>query len=169
MDGPASRKRPRPRPVVSCLRCRDKKLKCDRAAPCQNCTKAACAAACTYNQHPTSNSSSPSVPRPAPKRVHLDISEEPDEQVRQNLPQSIGIIEDLQRRVVHLEELVGAQNASANFTPPGATTIQNSWLVPAMKIPLRMAAKTSPATTLTLSKAPRQAPSYYSCSRHVGC
>ena len=39
----------RPRPVVSCLRCRAKKLKCDRITPCENCTKAEIAEPCTYN------------------------------------------------------------------------------------------------------------------------
>jgi hypothetical protein len=43
--------RKRPRPIVSCLRCRQKKLKCDRVAPCENCVKTSTASTCTYNQN----------------------------------------------------------------------------------------------------------------------
>lgn len=41
--------RKRPRPVVSCLRCRDKKLRCDRSIPCTNCAKVNIASDCVYN------------------------------------------------------------------------------------------------------------------------
>jgi Fungal Zn(2)-Cys(6) binuclear cluster domain. len=46
--------RKRPRPVVSCLRCREKKLKCDRVVPCQNCVnRAAARTAPTLNNPPS--------------------------------------------------------------------------------------------------------------------
>jgi hypothetical protein len=45
-----SHPRKRPRPVVSCLRCRHKKLKCDRTSPCENCTKASIGDTCTYSR-----------------------------------------------------------------------------------------------------------------------
>ncbi|ORY04551.1 hypothetical protein BCR34DRAFT_55292 [Clohesyomyces aquaticus] len=54
MDEIPSRKRPRP--VISCLRCRDKKLKCDRKTPCQNCNKANCPGECTFAPFPTESS-----------------------------------------------------------------------------------------------------------------
>ncbi|KAJ6000594.1 hypothetical protein N7481_001003 [Penicillium waksmanii] len=134
-DSPPSRKRPRPRPVVSCLRCRDKKLKCDRATPCQNCIKAVCIAECTYSQHPAPNpSNSPDhsnaslqKPKPKSKRVHLDISEESDQRVQLDSPRNIGIIEDLQRRVLHLEELAAVQPNSTVFGPLKDATIQSPW------------------------------------------
>jgi hypothetical protein len=43
--------RKRPRLIVSCLRCRHKKLKCDRVAPCENCIKASTPSTCTYSQN----------------------------------------------------------------------------------------------------------------------
>jgi hypothetical protein len=48
-DTPSESSRKRPRPVVSCLRCREKKLKCDRTLPCHNCTKSSRSSACTYS------------------------------------------------------------------------------------------------------------------------
>ncbi|RMZ84918.1 hypothetical protein DV738_g20, partial [Chaetothyriales sp. CBS 135597] len=38
----------RPRPVISCLECRRKKLKCDRTRPCQQCSKVHRADFCSY-------------------------------------------------------------------------------------------------------------------------
>lgn len=170
-DSPPSRKRPRPRPVVSCLRCRDKKLKCDRATPCQNCIKAVCIAECTYSQHPAPNSSnSPdpsnaSLPKPKPKlkRVHLDISEESDQRVQLDPPRNIGIIEDLQRRVLHLEELASVRPNSTDFGPLTNASIECSWLVTTLPV-----IKLSSVLMLTIYKASGEAPSFYSFPRHIG-
>jgi len=38
----------RPRPIVSCLSCRSRKLKCDREQPCQQCLRAGRASTCSY-------------------------------------------------------------------------------------------------------------------------
>jgi len=38
----------RPRPIVSCLACRSRKLKCDREQPCQQCMRAGRASTCSY-------------------------------------------------------------------------------------------------------------------------
>lgn len=38
-EHPGSERGSRPRPAKSCERCREKKLKCDRELPCNNCTK----------------------------------------------------------------------------------------------------------------------------------
>ncbi|OKP14290.1 hypothetical protein PENSUB_53 [Penicillium subrubescens] len=109
--------RKRPRPVVSCLRCREKKLKCDRAAPCQNCCKAGCRAECTYNQHPSSGS----VPKA--KRVRIPTEGYETDQPSQSQPSQsrlgTGIIEDLQQRVVKLEELLAVRPPAhaGNFGP----------------------------------------------------
>lgn len=42
--------RKRSRPVLSCLECRRKKLKCDRHLPCQQCCKSGRADACIFNE-----------------------------------------------------------------------------------------------------------------------
>lgn len=77
--------RKRPRPVVSCLRCRDKKLKCDRTAPCENCVKASTGHTCTYKRHAGQHESAPAVPTSDAMR-------------------------DLQARMARVEELLGVGN-----------------------------------------------------------
>lgn len=44
----SSRIRKRPRPILSCLACRRKKLKCDRTNPCNQCTKSGRRAHCVF-------------------------------------------------------------------------------------------------------------------------
>ncbi|CEJ54176.1 hypothetical protein PMG11_00497 [Penicillium brasilianum] len=116
-----SSSRKRPRPVVSCLRCREKKLKCDRAAPCQNCSKAGCRAECTYNQLLQSSESLPKV-----KRVQLSTEREGDDQQTQSRS-GTGIIEDLQQRVVKLEELLAVRPHAGNLDPMRDALVQSSW------------------------------------------
>jgi hypothetical protein len=173
-DSPPSRKRPRPRPVVSCLRCRDKKLKCDRATPCQNCIKAVCIAECTYTHHPVPNQSKSHdpanaslpkpKPQPLPKRVHLDVSEESDQRGQLDPPRN-GIIEDLQRRVLHLEELAAIRLNATDLDPLRNATIQSPGLASALII-INLP---SLALALTIFKASGEPNSfYYSFPRHVG-
>ena len=104
-----SQRNKRARPVVSCLRCREKKLKCDRVDPCENCVKAG-SVDCAYNQHPG--------PVPRAKRIQLttDIPQHSDQNAN-----SIGIIEDVQQRLARVEELLAIRNASSD------PLIQNSW------------------------------------------
>jgi hypothetical protein len=62
----------RPRPVISCLACRKKKLKCDRLLPCQQCLKGGRAQSCEYaagqepdlreNVQDASNTATPTPP-----------------------------------------------------------------------------------------------------------
>jgi hypothetical protein len=94
MDDASSRKRPRP--VVSCLRCRGKKLKCDRTTPCVNCTKALTAESCTYDRNGITLKMS-TVERP--QRVSsADI-------------EPFNSLEDLQNRMTKVEELLGIARA----------------------------------------------------------
>lgn len=116
--------RKRPRPVVSCLRCREKKLKCDRAAPCQNCSKAGCRAECAYNQHPPQSSES----LPKSKRAHLSADGDGVDQ-RTSSRLGTGIVEDLQQRVVKLEELLAVQPQANKYGPMRDVPIQSSWYV----------------------------------------
>ena len=118
--------RKRPRPVVSCLRCREKKLKCDRAVSCQNCRKAGCRAECTYNQHPQSSDSLPRA-----KRVHLPVEGEGTEQQDQKSQSQPGkgIIEDLQQRVAKLEELLAGRPHTGTFGQMRDALVQGSWYV----------------------------------------
>lgn len=49
---PEPAKNKRARPTISCLECRRKKLKCDRAQPCMQCTKSGRQALCEYATGP---------------------------------------------------------------------------------------------------------------------
>ncbi|KAL4994410.1 hypothetical protein BDV10DRAFT_189080 [Aspergillus recurvatus] len=93
----ADQQRKRRRPVISCLRCREKKLRCDRVAPCGNCTKAGCPSDCVFQQ--TSNESNDGAKRP---RLE-DLPERRDGPVE---GAGIGIIEDLQRRLKRIEDML---------------------------------------------------------------
>ncbi|KAJ5278885.1 hypothetical protein N7478_004257 [Penicillium angulare] len=105
MDIPLSRKRPRP--VVSCLRCRDKKLKCDRVQPtCGNCFKGRLECAFVDSQHIVS------------KRVQVEAGLPAHSETNPN----IGIIEDLQQRMVRLESMLAVKPHTSNSVP-----VQESW------------------------------------------
>ncbi|KAE8159780.1 hypothetical protein BDV40DRAFT_272184 [Aspergillus tamarii] len=101
--------RKRPRPVISCLRCREKKLKCDRVTPCENCAKAGCPADCVYNQGSNSISKA--------KRIRLrstPIDQQCAPRGESGGGAAIGIIEDLQQRVLRLEERLALGSRIAN-------------------------------------------------------
>jgi hypothetical protein len=96
-----SNPRKRPRPVVSCLRCRNKKLKCDRATPCQNCIKASIADTCTYDPdgHILAKEVAPVAATTA----------------------TASSLEDLQRRMAAVEELLGVKPSAPKVTTINAT------------------------------------------------
>ena len=109
----------RPRPVLSCLECRKKKLKCSRTMPCVQCTKTSHASRCTYNEYPPSAPSSEvvedvSLSEDRQKKRKLVQSDIPEQQTGTGNPSpgakitltpttQLGIIEDLQSRVEKLE------------------------------------------------------------------
>ncbi|KAJ6102075.1 hypothetical protein N7486_004502 [Penicillium sp. IBT 16267x] len=120
---PQSRKRPRP--VVSCLRCREKKLKCDRVAPCQNCVRGGFEAQCTYHQQP--DSVDPQHSQPKSKRVQIAEANEPEPRTQSAMGPTIGIVEDLQQRVLKLESLHAGRPHPNNFGPIRDVSVQNYW------------------------------------------
>ena len=109
----------RPRPVLSCLECRGKKLKCSRTLPCVQCTKTGRASRCSYNEYPLSTASSEAGPDVsylgeggrARKIIHGDKAEQHKENATPSSGSKtaltsvakLGIIEDLQSRVEKLE------------------------------------------------------------------
>jgi len=110
----------RPRPVISCLECRRKKLKCDRTHPCQQCIKIGRPGQCEYQEgvEPLPNIAY-SLASPAKRqRIHSPSVEALDRgpvalNGSQGLPVSStsrGVIEDLQERVARLENAVLAGN-----------------------------------------------------------
>lgn len=85
--------------------------------PCQNCVKSACRADCTYNQQPGAESQSP------PKRVQLTEGEHDQRTI--TAIAGVGIIEDLQMRVIKLEERLAGRNG--NWEPIRDAPVQSSW------------------------------------------
>ncbi|TGO08140.1 hypothetical protein BTUL_0224g00130 [Botrytis tulipae] len=112
--------RKRPRPVVSCLRCREKKLKCDRLLPCQNCTKIPNGSAeCTYNHDPTKSisKSRPSTLSPGDRTPDLKFTPNIGT-TNSNIIQGnggVGVVEELQSRVARLEDLLQVTGKLSNI------------------------------------------------------
>ncbi|OXV09646.1 hypothetical protein Egran_02591 [Elaphomyces granulatus] len=108
--------RKRPRPVISCLRCREKKLKCDRLSPCENCTKAGCPADCMYHQVA---SVSDSLAQARGIQLSGDSTIEQPLHYRNGTGKGaggVGVVEDLQQRVTRLEELLAVRSSASNLT-----------------------------------------------------
>ena len=107
----------RPRPVLSCLECRRKKLKCDRLFPCNQCQKSHLS--CAYNsdqdterRHSSVNGSRDESLRPQ-KRAR-PMLEEVLPGHSPTIPNAhVGIIEDLQARVSALERSLLLMRASS--------------------------------------------------------
>ncbi|ESZ95928.1 hypothetical protein SBOR_3741 [Sclerotinia borealis F-4128] len=138
--------RKRPRPVVSCLRCREKKLKCDRLLPCQNCTKIPGGSAeCTYNHDPTkfipksrtTSTTSPGNRTPPDLKIISNIGNEV------NIIQGNGgggVVEELQSRVARLEDLLQVSGRLSNIQrspsqPPKTYKVSKRPNVPTSSIP----------------------------------
>ena len=106
-----SQPRKRPRPVISCLRCREKKLKCDRLSPCENCSKARCPADCIYHQVVSDSLAQA-------KRIHLlgETIEQPHDGTGKGIGAGMGVVENLEQRVTRLEELLAVISPAPNLT-----------------------------------------------------
>lgn len=116
----------RPRPVMSCLDCRKKKLKCDRLLPCHQCKKSGRTARCTYaaqeNSMEPQDEHLPSVR----KKVRLNDPSHPEEgqepgsdevtaRGRNNInplitAEVVAEVRDLKTRVVELERLLSKKH-----------------------------------------------------------
>lgn len=146
----------RSRPVISCLECRRKKLKCDRTQPCQQCVKIGRPSRCEYQTGQEPEPSADYQPGPLIKRPRLAPSPrdnagegppEPTEGRELPLPPPTatamrpGVIEDLQERVTRLEKALYAQSQSdpppprngdllAYHTPPEISLSGNSFISP---------------------------------------
>jgi hypothetical protein len=120
----------RPRPVLSCLECRRKKLKCSRTLPCIQCTKASRATHCSYNEYPSviaSSETAQDIPHAedggrARKIVRSSVlgqrkettSLSPRSNTNLTSLSKLGIIEDLQSRVERLENQLKGRATSMN-------------------------------------------------------
>lgn len=120
----------RPRPMLSCIECRKKKLKCDRRLPCSQCARAGKIAQCFYQSRNFSQ------PQPRP---HVSDGSESDfgpyrkkvSGVQQVLPlaprdsasnqisapligyfEKHGVLEELQSRVEKLERILSVHPQS---------------------------------------------------------
>ncbi|KAI1627637.1 hypothetical protein EDD37DRAFT_269532 [Exophiala viscosa] len=112
----------RPRPVISCLECRRKKLKCDRTHPCQQCIKIGRPGQCEYQSgvEPLPNIAYALASPAKRQRIHSPSVEAVDRGITvpngsHDLPVSSagrGVIEDLQERVARLENAILAGNTA---------------------------------------------------------
>lgn len=112
-----TRTRPkRPRPVLSCLECRRKKLKCDRLLPCQQCLKLGQPSTCAYapGQEPELRSDEPASQFTS-KRPRHDLSVEKDEANTDG-------ITSLNDRVRKLEEALRSQQSINSSPAPNSVT-----------------------------------------------
>lgn len=130
----------RPRPVISCLECRRKKLKCDRSHPCQQCLKVGRPGRCQYQRGSEPETNGALSPGARPKRPRLDfnqVAENHDSSfINKTIPNETtpvqpkpGIIEDLQDRVAKLEKALISQSGRPATTSNNHaldTTIANS-------------------------------------------
>ncbi|KIX01753.1 uncharacterized protein Z518_09480 [Rhinocladiella mackenziei CBS 650.93] len=123
----------RPRPVISCLECRRKKLKCDRTHPCQQCVKVGRPGRCHFQpgQEPEPSTTYSRGTLRKRRRLNSPNAENADggfldrrEPLRGSpSPAKRGVVEDLQHRVMMLENALFAKDAqwdaetSADYTP----------------------------------------------------
>lgn len=100
----ARRLNKRPRPVVSCLECRNRKLKCNRCLPCDRCLKDGRENLCKYatGQKPLSNTDLDSQ---TVKRSRLSTESSLDSATAELLVK----FNELQNRVQQLEGTLPAQ------------------------------------------------------------
>lgn len=119
-DGHPPNSAKRPRPVISCLECRRKKLKCDRTHPCQQCLKIGRPGRCQYQPGSEPEVEATESPNTAAKRPR---THSPSSQLAHRvssglngfgvgaIPQAkAGVIEDLQERVLRLEKALLTRN-----------------------------------------------------------
>lgn len=103
----------RPRPVVSCLRCRGKKLKCNRTLPCENCIKASCAGICTYNRDAGSTSRVNGFEVTGNESIGVNnrYTRSPTVANSNSVSSfSSSALEDLQVRLARVEEMLGVRD-----------------------------------------------------------
>lgn len=119
----------RPRPVLSCIECRKKKLKCNRLLPCNQCTRAGKIPQCVYQNQETSQTESQLVSdgsesehglsRKKIRGVTTAISLASRDSVPDQLSAPLigqneksGVLEDLQSRVERLERILSGNPQS---------------------------------------------------------
>jgi len=117
----------RPRPVISCLECRRKKLKCDRTHPCQQCLKVGRPGRCQYQpgseperdttESPNANPKRHQPHSPSGQNGHGSLPGVNGLDVERTQQPTTGIIEDLQARVAKLEKALLAQDAKEERVP----------------------------------------------------
>lgn len=103
----------RPRPTLSCRQCRQKKLRCDRTHPCQQCVKGQRETLCVFDKE----FSSPQAAEPqrnggqVSRNVRIRLGPDPSSPA---LQEKDSIIEDLQARVTSLEAIISASGSSSD-------------------------------------------------------
>ncbi|CEL06993.1 hypothetical protein ASPCAL10160 [Aspergillus calidoustus] len=149
-DGDGAPRR-RPRPIISCLRCREKKLKCDRVAPCDNCKKAGLSSDCAYQHDPDGS-----------KRLRLADDGDTSNSRLTLDSGKVGIIEGLQQRMKRLEDLLAvnphnpflASFALDDLGAGGDRRVAPSSNGPALNVPSPDLTSATPSSNTPSSIAP---------------
>lgn len=129
----------RPRPVLSCLECRRKKLKCDRLLPCNQCNKSGHSAQCAYyNRRPSQaqallTESEGEAPPRKRRSGRAELGPPQRDPATSKLPDALdsklpghGVLEDLQARVAKIEGLLSGQSSLLTTQASLVTFIRNS-------------------------------------------
>ena len=116
----------RPRPVVSCLQCRTKKLKCDRRLPCSKCVKGGRRDACEYaaGQEPVSNDEIPYENAHKRQRTETNLTDA-------SLAAAATKFDDLQHRVRQLEQALQLMKEQSPTTPVITSSTTDGLIRPA--------------------------------------
>ncbi|KAM3067265.1 hypothetical protein ACMFMG_005366 [Clarireedia jacksonii] len=162
-DNPSESSRKRPRPVVSCLRCREKKLKCDRTLPCHNCAKSSHSSACTYSDEVNPGSASKrqvTVPVGTQSEKGRGLSRDVEAApttggtVKPVSSNGVGVVEDLQLRVANLEKLLHVSIESSGLNVPKQKNGSDSAAVDLVD-DFRQTPSTAPEPYTLVVKGPR--------------
>lgn len=115
---PAYNPRARPRPTLSCLTCRRKKLKCDREHPCVQCVKSGRADECNYASNAEFADEEVLLSGLTKKRARSDDASSLD------LPLGLAnVVGNLQSRIAELEKraLLGGPREHSSRASSGAS------------------------------------------------
>ncbi|KAI1417960.1 fungal-specific transcription factor domain-containing protein [Hypoxylon sp. FL1857] len=116
-----SRSVKRPRPVKSCLECRKRKLRCDRASPCSQCQKAQrqCRYAAEGEVVSLSDGSDAETPERTVKRNRAAVSQESNQRDASSGSNYAAVLEEHANRLERLEnQLLSRTSSIAESSAP---------------------------------------------------
>lgn len=120
------------RKLLSCSPCRRRKVKCDRAKPCNQCIRSRIVDACNYSPSPPPlSTSSPCRQSPPPSPVssspppefELSTSTQQDESLRPNRPWGRSTLDQYHGRLTSTHHSIGETSAFQSLPLLGPSTL----------------------------------------------